>query len=32
MKKTLKKKKYKVSINRKKNKKRSYQSLQDKLK
>ena len=32
IKKTLKKKKYKVSINRKKNKKRSYQSLQDKLK
>lgn len=29
---TLKQKKYKVSINRKKNKKRSYQSLQDKLK
>jgi hypothetical protein len=32
IKKTLKKKKYKVSINRKKNKKKSYQSLQDKLK
>lgn len=32
IKKTLKKKKYRVSINKKKNKKRSYQSLQDKLK